>query len=173
MWHIRLVFINFNYERVMSCILRIQRTLLAKYLICIYLLFHLAPQSLWSGFEQNKDDTLNVTISIDVTGSAHVTPFVQNPDGAIAYQSAQLVTDVSDYKFPTFSIPAPIKGTYSIGVLAKGKTAALVVINTDETLVSNSKADIILQNLGQNAASVAVNRDQFAWLTVPVIYNKL
>jgi hypothetical protein len=95
------------------------------------------PNLAWTN-PRNLNDTLSLTLSIDVTGSVEVTPFLVEPDGTMNFQAAESLTGGTGYMLPEFVMNAPQLGVYSLGVGIFALEDSIININTTNTVVTSA-----------------------------------
>jgi hypothetical protein len=94
------------------------------------------PTQGWCFFPVNGDDTVTITMVVDIVGEATLTPFVIKPGGdAIVGEPVELDTLDSPHSFSPIVVEGPEQGEYTCAVKVEStQDATVVAINAASTV---------------------------------------
>lgn len=128
-------------------------------------------------FNNLTAETLSVTLSVDVSGTATITPFMQLPGGSQQTFASTTLTNVTGYIFqknvnqPTFTVSQPQIGAYIIGAQISG-SYCVVQLNSENTFMSTSVLNQHLRPSSRNQYSVTLNENDYTQLALVWIYSQ-
>jgi len=138
----------------------------------LYLLWILLLSSpAWGFFSRDVGETANITIAVDVVGTATVTPYLILPDGETLSQPSVSLTDTVGYTYPTFVVDAPGNGRYTVSIFVIAQTDAVVSANTEYTRFANSVISLFLRPTDLGRYSVSPKAGEKTLLILDCVYT--